>query len=151
MRRRRRVCEEMRDEGYTTVAIGKTLNVSNGQVSRWLRGRGTAGRWRPVPNTEPAAVKEKAQRARPPMLTDEHLRQIFAERAEWSGPAFSEALRQAFGVTYSPKYCAELLYRFRNNRPTRYLRTLTAADKERIAEQRRARNSAAKATREGAA
>jgi len=121
-----RRCDEakqLRAKGYSGVYIAGLLNVTNATVYRWCEGvQGFVRKRRTMPKGEPANTG-KPHEGRPPVLTDEHLKSVWKQHraANWTGPQFSAALQAAFGVTYSPRYCADLLRRMRaGNQLNRY-------------------------------
>jgi hypothetical protein len=89
-----------------------------------------------MPSGEPAN-RRNPHEGRPPILTDAHLESVWKQRdaTSWTGPQFSAALEAAYSVSYSLRYCADLLRRARgSNLVTRYAATRRpAAAEERAA------------------
>jgi transposase len=104
--RRRNTAIEMAREGFTQVAIGQRLKVTQPTVARWLRGTqrpGNSTKQVSDPDKTVAGVGHSPKIGRAPLLTDEQLQLVYARRPdhEWTGSQFTDAISNAFGVTYS--------------------------------------------------
>lgn len=123
-------------QGYTQEAIARAVHVGQPAVSRWIgeRFKLTPGRARLTIPAAPEAGVRCPQNGRPPVLTDEQISAVWNRQKDWTSRAFSDALSEAYGVSYSPKYCCGLLARLRSgNQTTRYMAARSAPAAEQIA------------------
>ena len=118
MDRRRGAAEVLLRAGYTQTSIASYLNVTQVTISRWSRLMGITGKpGRPRRGQDADAIPEalispeaRLEYAhRPTFLTLQQIRQVRAQKRQWTGPEFADALFAAYGVRYSRSQTNALL------------------------------------------
>lgn len=137
--KRRLQAWELHQQGYSQSCIAKTLGVTQGAVSQWLKrvreGEGTEGlRHHPAPGHIPALSVNQLKEL--PVLLNCGATSYGFESEKWTIKRVDAVLKNHFGVSYHPSHISRLLKKYypewrqaRNNQSSCSVSTAPNANK----------------------